>query len=156
MGNLRFAAPVAATADRRLQRGHVNRICHQAAPAWLQTTAQFVPAYLAGTANVSELASNLTPPPTTAEALQIPPKDPSETEDCLFLDVIVPKKIYDGQKEGVRAPVLVWFFGGGYVFGSKQSDGNPAGLIARSQDESTQGVVYVQINYRVSDPRSRS
>ena len=32
------------------------------------------------------------------------------TEDCLFLDVIVPTAVYDRRgKEGAGAPVLVWY-----------------------------------------------
>ena len=40
---------------------------------------------------------------------------PGETEDCLFLDVHVPKKVFDGAQKGHwhqgdsdGAPVLVW------------------------------------------------
>jgi carboxylesterase type B len=63
----------------------------------------------------------------------------------LFLDVVVPKTIYDkvkkvrknNKKRGIPkakgAAVLVWIYGGGYVFGDKNHWGNPAGLLARSQ-----------------------
>jgi carboxylesterase type B len=87
--------------------------------------------------------------------------DPRTTEDCLFLDVVVPQKIFDHAKQhtdhGKRksfvpkhklAPVLVWIYGGGYVEGEKSSN-NPTGLIERSQVVSD-GIVYVALNYRVS------
>ncbi len=70
---------------------------------------------------------------------------PFETEDCLFLDVSVPRKIFDAKGSSGGAPVLVWIFGGGYAFGAKNYWGNGAGLINRSED----GVIYVSINYRV-------
>ena len=35
--------------------------------------------------------------------------DPRTTEDCLFLDVHVPKAIFDAQGQGKGAPVLVWY-----------------------------------------------
>ena len=43
------------------------------------------------------------------------------------------------------APVLVNIFGGGYVLGDKNSMGNPAGLLARSNDS----IIYVTFNYRL-------
>lgn len=32
--------------------------------------------------------------------------NPAITEDCLFLDVVVPKAVYDGGE--AKAPVVVW------------------------------------------------
>ena len=73
---------------------------------------------------------------------------PLTSEDCLFLDVIVPESVYDSCSD-TGAPVLVWIYGGGYVAGSKFSAGNPATLISRSQDNGDEGVVYVALNYRL-------
>lgn len=67
--------------------------------------------------------------------------DPRTTEDCLFLDVVVPKAIYEAAGTGAGAPVMVWIYGGGYTAGSKSDSGNPAGLIARSQSTNTSGVI---------------
>ncbi|KAL1651391.1 hypothetical protein SLS58_000731 [Diplodia intermedia] len=72
-------------------------------------------------------------------------RDPRETEDCLFLDVIVPQKVFHGK----GAPVLVWIYGGGYTAGSKAAEGSPSGLIQRSITNSSDGVIYVAMNYRV-------
>lgn len=90
--------------------------------------------------------------------------DPRTTEDCLFLDVVVPQKIFDRAKQHTDhgqhksfvpkhklAPVLVWIYGGGYVGGEKSSN-DPTGLIERSQVVGD-GVVYVALNYRVSEYR---
>ena len=60
------------------------------------------------------------------------------TEDCLFLDIYAPKAAL---KSASQVPVVVWFYGGAYVFGSKtQFDPTDAALyngeqIAISSDE---------------------
>ena len=38
------------------------------------------------------------------------------TEDCLFLDIYVPREALES---GKLTPVVVWFYGGAFVFGSK-------------------------------------
>ena len=151
VGNLRFAAPVSPKQDRTVQRGQEDRICPQAEPAWTDSASRFINAFLTGGASAlnSSQASN----ETTLAASQLDPPDPRESEDCLFLDVVVPRAIFDrrmrGDGGGDGAPVLVWIHGGGFVYGSKNRDGSPAGLIARSQDESSRGVIYVALNYRL-------
>lgn len=66
----------------------------------------------------------------------------TDNEDCLFLDVKVPK----GTKEGDNLPVIVWIYGGGYIFGKKDFiPYNPTGLFKRSQGK----MIYVAMNYRV-------
>lgn len=82
-----------------------------------------------------------------------PIHDPSQSEDCLFLDVMVPNTIFDKFSdiepcdEVPGAPVLVWIDGGGYTGGYKHET-NPAGLI---EDSIVLGeeFVYVSINYRL-------
>lgn len=83
------------------------------------------------------------------------PPDPRATEDCLFLDVMVPRKVFEGRSSKGkarkrRAAVLVWIHGGGYGAGSKY-DSPPAGLLARSQMGAEEGVIFVAINYRLYD-----
>lgn len=48
------------------------------------------------------------------------------------------------------APVMVWIHGGGYTEGSKTGSGDPAGLMKRSQEDGSDGIIYVSLNYRVS------
>lgn len=60
---------------------------------------------------------------------------------------MVPRKIFKGKK---KAPVVIWIHGGGYVEGNKDSLYDPSGLIARSQEDESGGLVFVAINYRVS------
>jgi len=70
-------------------------------------------------------------------------------EDCLFLDVYVPGKAIINPSLGL--PVVVWIYGGAYVFGSKDSfepllpfyDGS--GLIYESGGD----IIFVAMNYRL-------
>lgn len=80
--------------------GSVGRVCPQANPAWELLAAQFLQEYLKGlpiNINTSVLSggSNTT--------IQL---DPRTTEDCLFLDVLVPKPILDNVYGRPGAPVL--------------------------------------------------
>lgn len=65
-----------------------------------------------------------------------------ETEDCLLLDVVVPKKVFESNSS---APVLVHIHGGGYVVGSKIYFSDPSYLLAKSSDN----MIVVGINYRL-------
>lgn len=47
------------------------------------------------------------------------------------------------------APVLLWIHGGGFTAGSKTSTGDPAGIIARSNLNDSEGIIFVSINYRL-------
>jgi carboxylesterase type B len=75
--------------------------------------------------------------------------DPRETEDCLFLDVVVSQKAFECANDGSGAPVMLWIHGGGYTSGSKDFYGIPAGILARSEQFDSRGVVFVAINYRL-------
>lgn len=147
LGALRFRAPVPPEVNRtEVQKGDVGRICPKATTVWQNAIAPaFIYDYFSGqqfngSTNVSSYPYQPTAP------------DPRTTEDCLFLDVVVPQRIFDdaqdspcAPKKRELAPVLVWIYGGGYVFGEKSSN-DPSGLIRRSHD----GIVYVALNYRVS------
>ena len=93
---------------------------------------------------------------------QVTLADPEASEDCLFLNVVVPKAVIDSvsssssgnddhaSASGDLAPVLVWLHGGGYVFGHKDDAlYDPSGLISRSKTEGSKGVIYVAVNYRL-------
>ena len=85
-------------------------------------------------------------------APSLPPQDPRTTEDCLFLDVVVPQSNFEKACNTTNntsgAPVLVWIYGGGYTFGEK-SGNNAAGLIKASQANDTDGIIFVSLNYRL-------
>lgn len=65
------------------------------------------------------------------------------------MDVVVPEAIFNARDSGYGAPVLVWIYGGGYTLGSKSDSGNPSGLLARSENDNSTGVIYVAMNYRL-------
>ena len=122
-------------------------------PSWGAIVDQFVPAYLAGkTYDVSTVESTL----ANISSRPPPPQDPRVSEDCLFLDVVVPQKVFEqaAPHRKPSAPVLVWIHGGGYTVGEKFGGGlyNPAGLVKTSQSSNSSGLIYVAINYRVSLP----
>lgn len=87
---------------------------------------------------------------------------PEETEDCLFLDVLVPSHIFPSSNYNKQKPwdtgkpksasagaaVLVWIDGGGFSAGYKHEQ-HAAGLVARSGLENGEGIIYVAMNYRV-------
>jgi para-nitrobenzyl esterase len=64
---------------------------------------------------------------------------PSDTEDCLYLNVFTPKTAPD---EAAHQPVMVWFHGGG-LFSGESSDYDGGKLARRGN------VVVVTLNYRV-------
>lgn len=105
--------------------GDFSPICPQSAPGWITVGGAFAVAFAEG----NETAFNYTAAVAAAEAAAAaaPPYMPSpqETEDCLFLDVMVPKNIFDsaGNSNNLRrrqwnqlngrdtsggAPVLLW------------------------------------------------
>ncbi|PVH86271.1 alpha/beta-hydrolase [Cadophora sp. DSE1049] len=145
VGDLRFKASIPPTTiNRTLNDGQQGSVCAQAVPYWPEVASYFLGGSDAATlayvsSQVDAVASAL-----TIDSLAAP--DPRQSEDCLFLDVIVPDSIYTSNKS---APVLVWVYGGGYVYGDKTSTGNPATLIAQSQVDEGEGVVYVAMNYRL-------
>lgn len=145
-GENRFSAPLPPATNRSaVQTGSVGRICPQANPAWLVIAEEYIPLYLAGQTQFNASSFNT----SSATSGGLPAQDPRSTEDCLFLDVVVPKSIFDKAGKGYGAPVLVWIYGGGYTAGSKSDSGNPAGLLARSEANGQEGVIYVSMNYRL-------
>ena len=122
-----------------------SRSCPQATPEWQGTLVlPFLSSLVSGQPFNS--TESYTPPGANSSSA-VPPAGPGESEDCLFLDVTVPKSILTKAGQGFGAPVLVWIYGGGYTIGSKTN--NPAGLLAASGNSSTGEVIYVAINYRL-------
>ncbi|KAI9904635.1 hypothetical protein N3K66_001164 [Trichothecium roseum] len=142
---LRFRAPVPVSTKNRtaVQDGSVGSKCPQAFPAWALTE--------------EATKAGMTPD----QLHQVILADPEASEDCLFLNVVVPKAILDavsstsddddhGNAREDLAPVLVWLHGGGYVFGHKDDElYDPSGLVSRSKAEGSKGVIYVAVNYRL-------
>jgi carboxylesterase type B len=97
-----------------IQDGSYGKICPEANPLWNNAT------------------------------LANAPPGPTESEDCLFLDVTVSEATF---KQG-GAPVLVWIHGGGYIMRNKAEGGSPIGILERSA-ECVVGAVFIAIAYRV-------
>lgn len=134
-----------AKENSTLQTGNVgNPVCYQALPGWEGIAAQFLPDYFF---NNTAAFYNMTMP---SGSTQIPPPDPNETEDCLFLDVIVPQSVYDNKGNNCSgAAVIVWIYGGGYVVGNKAGNGSPVGLLQQSALGTGGSVIFVAMNYRL-------
>lgn len=152
--NIRYAAPPTTTRRFRpplppsvnrteIQTGSVGRVCPQGIPIWsADILVPFVESVLLGTPfNGSDDVSDY--------PIAWPPADSRITEDCLFLDVVVPKSVFE--KPSATAPVLVWFDGGGFAYGDK-TEVLPTGLFERGL-ETGEDFVYVAVNYRVSGIR---
>lgn len=148
-GTRRFRAPLPIEGESsKIDNGSIGHICPQAYPNWITISGQFMQAYLQGNPFDEGAAwRSLATQPS-------PPSDPRVSEDCLVLDVLVPKKVWDAVSSGQtpQADVLVWIYGGGFVFGSKDFWGNPAGLIEASRSNGSDGIIYVAMNYRVTLP----
>jgi carboxylesterase type B len=139
VGPLRFRHPIPnLRINRTINDGSSPRICPQASQGFFQFSIPLVFETLA--------AGGFPPPaglPATVQRVQ--------SEDCLLLDVSVPKAAFDAQASGTLAkplPVLLWIHGGAYTAGSKD-EYNPAGLIAQSRRDGASGVLFVAINYRL-------
>ncbi|KAJ0165233.1 Lipase 1 [Colletotrichum tanaceti] len=156
----RFGAPAPVTVvNRTVNDGQTPGNCPMGSPPWLSLSLQYqagqlsldqVNATFAGIRGLSpssdaSLIERYLNTPATAPASTI-------TEDCLHLDVVVPEKILKRANDSSGAggaPVLVWIYGGGYTVGDKNYYGNPATLIAKSQEDGSDGVVYVALDYRL-------
>ncbi|KZN84710.1 Secreted lipase [Penicillium chrysogenum] len=148
LGDLRFAAPVAPTGRNPVvQTGNVSYICPQAGPAWGVISNSFQSAYISNDlsrfnyTHLAEMAPEILP--TLISELNY---GTAVSEDCLFLDVTVPKQVFN-RSSRKRAPVVVWIYGGAYTLGSKGV--NAAGLIKASQFNNASGVIHVAMNYRL-------
>ncbi|GAB1316422.1 hypothetical protein MFIFM68171_06632 [Madurella fahalii] len=139
VGNLRFRHPIPYLhVNRTVNDGSAPQVCPQAGPGWFQFSIPLVLQRLAE----GGITAPPGPPPTTPQV---------QSEDCLLLDVSVPKPALDAKQSGTlnkALPVMLWIHGGAYTEGSK--DGvDPAGLIAQSRRNGQDGIVFVSINYRL-------
>ena len=138
MGNLRWAKPAPPPKNSKVQDGKTGNACVQAAPNGINFfgSASDIPG---GPSAINDFLGELAGPVLSGGA-----------EDCLFLDVYVPGSAVRSPKTK-SLPVIHWFYGGGYVLGSKNQlqpllpfyDGS--GLITQSGGN----VIFVASNYRL-------
>ncbi|CAL3968307.1 hypothetical protein PZA11_006736 [Diplocarpon coronariae] len=147
VGNLRFAPPAAPSADGtvKINDGSQMRVCPNAVPAWSTVATK----WLTEGINSINITAGYTPPNLSQNPSSIPPPVPGTDEDCLFLDVLVPKAVFDENMKSRGAPVVVWIHGGGYTLGWKTQYGSGAGLLSAAKSTGKEGVIYVAINYRL-------
>ncbi|PVI01297.1 carboxylesterase family protein [Periconia macrospinosa] len=118
--DLRFRPPQPPQVDRSvIQDGSRGLACLQAIPGWAAS-------------------------PSTAAF-----KSLNQGEDCLFLDVFVPKVVFNEISRAPGVPVVVWIHGGGNVYGSKDYQTDPYGLMLRAQEHYSNGIIFVAMNYRL-------
>jgi carboxylesterase type B len=138
VGDLRWAKPAPPPTQSGIVDGSVGNKCPQATIKGLN---------LVGTGDNSPVASVID---NFIDSV-IQPLFSGGAEDCLFLDVFVPGSAMRSPSTS-SLPVIHWFYGGGYVFGSKDMledatlpfyDGT--GMIKQSGNN----VIYVASNYRL-------
>ncbi|KAL8715444.1 MAG: hypothetical protein Q9220_000778 [cf. Caloplaca sp. 1 TL-2023] len=135
-GSLRWAPPAAPSPESTVQDGSYGPICIQAPIQGPQLTGP-------GASSPFGQALN-----QFLAGIPVPSLKPA-SEDCLFLDVYVPRKAVENPN--LRLPVISWFYGGAYTFGAKDQvepvlpfyDGT--GLLQQSGGN----VIFVASNYRV-------
>ncbi|KAI9742336.1 MAG: hypothetical protein M1818_003869 [Claussenomyces sp. TS43310] len=133
-GTLRFAPPSSPLRTSGVEDGQKAVICSQAEPEWLDVDTEFLEGL--------PLTGGPTPNYT------VPPVDPRASEDCLFLDVLVPTDTFK-HRHAAKAAVLVYIHGGGFFKGWKSDYGDGLGLVTTSKANGGEGIVYVAINYRL-------
>ncbi|KAI0039748.1 sterol esterase [Auriscalpium vulgare] len=72
------------------------------------------------------------------------PGPASVSEDCLFINVVVPANI----SSTTKLPVLFWIYGGG--FGTGDGSANPGDAIVQRSITLGEPIIYVSSNYRVN------
>jgi hypothetical protein len=124
--DLRWALPIApekVDGDLPVFDGLDGHSCNQAFPQWaIDSKKAVVPSY-----NWEDDFRTST-----------------DGEDCLFLDVATPLEVVEGE----LYPVIVWIYGGGFVYGAKDMPFySPAGFYRRAGGNNK--FLYVALNYRV-------
>ena len=78
------------------------------------------------------------------QCVQFSGEDPEGQEDCLTLNIYIPKEAFSDEGLDRKFPVMAWIYGGGYIVGTNAINTyNPDFFM------DTQNVVLVAINYRL-------
>ncbi|KAF2167043.1 hypothetical protein M409DRAFT_54257 [Zasmidium cellare ATCC 36951] len=150
IGDNRFARPGTPEYNKTKNDGSRSAICPQYQVGWYPAAEEFIEDMLL----IPALPSKWTKKINVDDYEKLNPKqelDPRSSEDCLLLDISVPKHVWDcrGKKGRFSAAVLVWIHGGGYISGSKDDIGNPESLLKTADNEENTGVIHVAFNYRL-------
>ncbi|OWO97547.1 hypothetical protein B2J93_658 [Marssonina coronariae] len=131
--------------------GSTDHRCPQAQVGWVPLAEQF----LSDFGNTSRLLPLKWRDVIDPKDYKKPMPDPIEKvhEDCLTLDVMVPKSVWKNRNNPNADPaaVIVWIYGGGFVFGWKDQFGSPEGFFdaVAANDPDAGNVIYVAMNYRL-------
>ncbi|KAH8169541.1 carboxylesterase family protein [Sarocladium implicatum] len=156
-GNFRFRGPQPPLPDSNrhiIRNGSELRVCPQGIPEWQFKATSAATKF----SNPNEEFSIEAWVETIVNA-KVPEGfniNNGTTEDCLFLDVHVPKSVYEGRKKKKNgksgAPVLAWIHGGGGVLGAKSGYPDqymvPSGILSRASSQG-EDLIFVAINYRL-------
>ncbi|CZT01721.1 hypothetical protein WAI453_006765 [Rhynchosporium graminicola] len=142
----RFSPPIWPQAiSEDVNKGSIDNKCPQAQVGWVPLATEFLQGFdkvLNKKWKKEIKPENYGPMPDPIEGVH---------EDCLTLDVMVPKRVWENRKKKNFEPVavVVWIYGGGYIFGWKDQYGSPAGLLKAAGEDTWGDVIYVAMNYRL-------
>lgn len=148
--------------------GAENIVCPQSAPSWNAHAELQLVLFEEAVASKNEtfyndvlsgVIVNTTKPKSSGSG----GTTPGTTEDCLFLDLMLPHSAWEARRNNTakKAPVIIWLYGGGYTSGDKRDDGQPAdsgfasGLVTRSiatavdNNSTLEPTIVVAPNYRL-------
>ncbi|CAH0058551.1 unnamed protein product [Clonostachys solani] len=116
------------------------------APSWTNSSVQ--PPYLGR--NCIPVDPKRLESPVGGEKPITDPGDATDKvgEDCLFLDLYVPKQVLARSSSDAPAPVVVWLYGGAFAYGSKNQLGplyTGRAILSRSKYQT----IFVAGNYRL-------
>lgn len=109
-GELRFQPPQSPReVNRTVNNGDDSRICIQTLTKWMGPAKGFIKDYTNPLVQIKD-TEWVIPPVWVSDPPGLP-KDPRENEDCLFLDVFVPRPVFDNKetKKGKRfGTIILW------------------------------------------------
>ncbi|KAH9205609.1 Alpha/Beta hydrolase protein [Leptodontidium sp. 2 PMI_412] len=133
------------TVSEQVNNGSVDHKCPQAQVGWVPFAEEFLKGF--GGVLDYKWRNEINP----EDYGDMPDPIDGVDEDCLTLDVMVPKTVWENRNNDNADPaaVIVWIYGGGFIFGWKDQYGSPAGLFDAASGDDYGNVIYVAINYRL-------
>ncbi|KAJ5046325.1 uncharacterized protein L3040_003571 [Drepanopeziza brunnea f. sp. 'multigermtubi'] len=151
----RWGEPVCPqSVSHEVNTGAVDHKCPQTQVGWVPVAEAFLKDFANTTKLLPAKWKNEIDSPDYNQTMPAPV--PGVHEDCLTLDVMVPKAVWENRNKSDATPaaVIVWIYGGGlrrFIFGWKDQYGSPEGFFdaAEANDPEDGNVIYVAMNYRL-------